>query len=161
MIDYLHYLYIALHGQNRKLLKSQVNTNANGYAEVKSGKENEYNFIEETNNNWILIYFNAASHTSKAKTIKEAVKENYIEPLVLVQSRLIANRNLGWKDFINILDGNSTDVGGYPVGILVLKVKSKASLTSIKFTTDYDWDNESDGLGIWKIDNFELSTKPF
>ncbi len=150
-------------------------TSGKGYAYVYSGN-NKYNFTEQVSNRWIGIHFHGTEWTTSMNisdvkiyfsdntsyTIREAVNQGYIEPLVICESMHTYAQYTIWTDILNILDGNATSTNNYPDGILMFKVKEKASITSISFYTNTTWSTSyNDGLRVYKYyDGFEISTQP-
>ena len=106
----------------------------------------------------VKIYF--SDNTSY--TIREAVNQGYIEPLVICESMHTYAQYTIWTDILNILDGNATSTNNYPDGLLMFKVKERANITAISFYTNKDWSTSyADGLRVYKYyDGFEISTQP-
>ena len=150
-------------------------TSGKGYAYVYSGN-NKYNFTEQVSNRWIGIHFHGTEWTTSMNisdvkiyfsdntsyTIREAVNQGYIEPLVICESMHTYAQYTIWTDILNILDGNATSTNNYPDGLLMFKVKERANITAISFYTNEDWSTSyADGLRVYKYyDGFEISTQP-
>ena len=150
-------------------------TSGKGYAYVYSGN-NKYNFTEQVSNRWIGIHFHGTECTTSMNisdvkiyfsdntsyTIREAVNQGYIEPLVICESMHTYAQYTIWTDILNILDGNATSTNNYPDGLLMFKVKERANITAISFYTNKDWSTSyADGLRVYKYyDGFEISTQP-
>ncbi len=150
-------------------------TSGKGYAYVYSGN-NKYNFTEQVSNRWIGIHFHGTEWTTSMNisdvkiyfsdntsyTIREAVNQGYIEPLVICESMHTYAQYTIWTDILNILDGNATSTNNYPDGLLMFKVKERANITAISFYTNKDWSTSyADGLRVYKYyDGFEISTQP-
>ncbi len=151
------------------------NTSGKGYAYVYSG-DNKYNFTEQVSNRWIGIHFHGTEWTTAMNisnvkiyfsdntsyTIREAVNQGYIEPLVICESMHTYAEYTIWTNILNILDGNATSTNNYPDGLLMFKVKERANITAISFYTNKDWSTSyADGLRVYKYyDGFEISTQP-
>ena len=151
------------------------NTSGKGYAYVYSG-DNKYNFTEQVSNRWIGIHFHGTEWTTAMNisnvkiyfsdntsyTIREAVNQGYIEPLVICESMHAYAEYTIWTNILNILDGNATSTNNYPDGLLMFKVKERANITAISFYTNKDWSTSyADGLRVYKYyDGFEIFTQP-
>ena len=125
-------------------------------------------------NRWICVRFRGGGSTrgvsisnfkinfsnGSVLTIKEAVDNKYIEPLVLYQSAE-AISSYKWNNIDNIITGGSTEIADYPGAYIIFKAKDKP-IKSITFTTNKDWHEANDGIGIYKIkENYEFSIAPF
>ena len=151
------------------------NTSGKGYALVNGG-DNRYGLTEQVANRWIGIHFHATEWTSgvcisnlriyfsdnTSFTVREAVANGYIEPLVICESMHSYAQYTIWTNIMNILDGNATSTNDFPDGILMFKVKGKAMMSAISFYTNKTWSTDYlDGLRIYKYyDGFEISTQP-
>ena len=125
-------------------------------------------------NRWICVRFRGGGSTrgvsisnfkinfsnGSVLTIKEAVDNKYIEPLVLYQSATTIS-SYKWNNIANIITGGSTEIADYPDAYIIFKAKDKP-IKSITFTTNKDWHEANDGIGIYKIkENYEFSIAPF
>ena len=160
--------------QTKSELISQ-NTSGKGYTLVNSG-DNKYELTEAISNRWMGIHFYATEYTigmyisnlriyfddNTSFTVREAVANGYIEPLVICESMHSYAQYTIWTDILNILDGNATSTKNYPHGLLIFKVKEKAKMTAISFYTNITWSTSyTDGLRIYKYyDGYEISTQP-
>ncbi len=139
---------------------------------------NTNTLIKEVSDTWIGIRFHACYSTTDIDlsnlqlifkdhnyfNLQDAVNNNYIEPLVICESKPFILDDLQtfyWRDFGNLISGNSTDVSSYSLGLIFFKVKTKSSLTGISFSTNKDWDTKGDGLEIVECNDLELSIDPF
>ena len=160
--------------QTKSELISQ-NTSGKGYTLVNSG-DNKYELTEAISNRWMGIHFYATEYTTgmyisnlriyfednTSFTVREAVANGYIEPLVICESMHSYAQYTIWTDILNILDGNATSTKNFPHGLLIFKVKEKAKMTAISFYTNITWSTSyTDGLRIYKYyDGYEISTQP-
>ena len=60
-----------------------------------------------------------------------------------------------------MIDGKLTDEANWPAGYICFKVKSKANLVGMKFTTNKNWDVNKDGFAVFECNELELSITPF
>ena len=160
--------------QTKSELISQ-NTSGKGYTLVNSG-DNKYELTEAISNRWMGIHFYATEYTTgmyisnlriyfednTSFTVRDAVANGYIEPLVICESMHSYAQYTIWTDILNILDGNATSTKNFPHGLLIFKVKEKAKMTAISFYTNITWSTSyTDGLRIYKYyDGYEISTQP-
>ena len=150
-------------------------TSGKGNTLVNSGN-NKYELTEASSNRWIGIFFYATGYTTSVYisnlriyfgdntsfTVREAVANGYIEPLVICESMHSYAQDTIWTDILNILDGNATSTKNFPVGLLIFKVKEKAKMTAISFYTNITWSTSgADGLRVYRFyDGYEISTQP-
>lgn len=150
-------------------------TSGKGNTLVNSGN-NKYELTEASSNRWIGIFFYATGYTTSVYisnlriyfgdntsfTVREAVANGYIEPLVICESMHSYAQDTIWTDILNILDGNATSTKNFPVGLLIFKVKERAKMTAISFYTNITWSTSgADGLRVYRFyDGFEISTQP-
>ena len=150
-------------------------TSGKGNTLVNSGN-NKYELTEASSNRWIGIFFYATGYTTSVYisnlriyfgdntsfTVREAVANGYIEPLVICESMHSYAQYTIWTDILNILDGNATSTKNFPVGLLIFKVKEKAKMTAISFYTNITWSTSgADGLRVYRFyDGYEISTQP-
>ena len=135
---------------------------------------NNTNILQnEVNDKWVGIKFHACYSTTnidlsnfqlifkdqKSFNLQDAVNNNYIEPLVICESKPF--QTFYWRNFGNLISGNSTDVSSYSLGVIFFKVKTKSNLIEISFSTNKSWDSRGDGLEIVECNDLELSIDPF
>lgn len=158
--------------QVERYINGGAKNSSNGKSYIYSG--NNTNIFEEVvTNRWITLcffagYYTNSTYVSNLKlnfndnttyTIREAVANGYIEPLVICESN--SSNNHIWTNVINILDGGSTSTSGYPQLKIMFKVKEKSPIKSINFNTNKAWNTTGDGLTVFKHkEGFEISTTP-
>lgn len=135
---------------------------------------NTNTFTKSVSDEWVSIHLHAAYWTtyvsiSNLKIIfgdgnsyylSDAVKNGYIEPLVLYESSHTAGNYL-WVYVDKLIEGGSTERSSYPWAVILFKVKTKANLTGLTFTTNQNWDTTGDGIEVMEYPNLELSITPF
>ena len=150
-----------------------VQNNGSSLSCVYSGS-NTNTFSSNVSNRWIIIRLRCSGYTygvsvsnfkinfidGTTLSIKEAVDNKYIEPLVLYQSAS-SSASYIWNNMANIITGGTTDVANYPGAYIILKAKD-LPIKGVTFTTNKDWSEISDGLGVYRMkENYEFSIAPF
>ena len=152
----------------------EQDTSGQGCALVSSG-DNKYELTKNISNRWVGILFRGTGMTTNmyisnfkicfednmSYTVREAVKNKYIEPLVICESMHAYAQYTIWTDILNILDGNATSAKNYPDGLVIFKVRENANMSAVSFYTNRDWDKDHDGLQVYTYNkDYEISTQP-
>ena len=131
-------------------------------------------FTKSVSDEWVLLYFYAAYLTTnvsisdlniifddeKSCNIRDAIDDGYIEPLVLYGSYHMMGNYL-WYDIDKLIDGGTTERSNYADAVILFKVKTKAKLTGLTFTTNQNWNTTGDGLEVREYPDLDLSITPF
>ena len=149
-------------------------TSGQGLTLVSSG-DNKYELTKNISNRWVGILFRGTGSTKNmyisnfkicfddnmSYTLREAVENKYIEPLVICESMHAYAEYTIWTDILNILDGNATSAKDFPDGLVIFKVRENANMSAVSFYTNRDWAKDYDGLAVHAYNNgYEISTQP-
>ncbi len=154
-------------------------TNGENTSNFKVVYEGEHEYLidknPDNNYNWhrIYLYFltgggaNIEVSNMKLKfadgyvgSIKEAVQNGYVEPLVVVSSILLNTTTYFFPTSLDIINpGGTAGNANYPN--IDIKIKPKKSrLSSVFFTMNRNIINNTDGFQVYELRNFDISTVP-
>jgi len=160
-------------GDDLKQLTNGENTS--NYKIVTAG-EKEYTINQTPDNiynwhrlSWFFGYSGGAVELSNLKlkfadgsvfSVKDAINNNYIEPLAVIANWLGTNNYHFFPTAIDIMNtGGRTGIGSYVVQYIHIKPK-KSALKSVLFTADRTINTQHDGFSIVELRNFDMSITP-
>lgn len=123
---------------------------------------------------WIIVHIRGGGLTTRVivgnfklgfndgnfYTLKEAVKNLYIEPLVICTSASWSKSYI-WSGMDGFLEGKNTSMGDYSDAKIIFKVKS-IPLNSINMYSSKPFNTSKDGLNVFQYsDDLEVSTTPW
>lgn len=144
--------------------EKKVNLFNDEYLRVSSGK-NIFNFRTIAKKSVYWIWFWAGAWTlgvsifalkviinGLTMTLKEAVLNKKIEPLVTMASGTPTSVNYKWHEFLDLYNGGQTSSIDYPQGLISFVGKNGNSVDGIEFFTNKTWSTAySDGLYAYAI----------
>lgn len=155
-----------------------ININSKPYVQnsnisIISKGINYYTLTNEVRDKWILIYIYGGNLTSSAMisnfklifknksilTIKEALDNKFIEPLIIISSSNNEQQYV-FSNFYNLLTGEKVS-GSYPKGYIYLKITNNQALTGCTLNSESSFNTTTDGLGIYELSNeTKISLEP-
>ena len=168
------YCLFPFNNDDIRLLTNGENTS--NFKVVYAG-EHEYEIEKQPDNNYnwyrIYLYFlSGGGNTIEISNLKlkfedgyvasisDALANNYIEPMVVVSSLLLNSTTYFFPNSLDIINtGGTTGVGNYPNIDIKIKPK-KSKLSSVIFTSNRQIINNTDGLQIYELRNFDMSITP-
>ena len=148
------------------------NSNISNISIISKGI-NYYTLTNEVRDKWILIYIYGGNLTSSAMisnfklifknksilTIKEALDNKFIEPLIIISSSNNEQQYV-FSNFYNLLTGEKVS-GSYPKGYIYLKITNNQALTGCTLNSESSFNTTTDGLGIYELSNeTKISLEP-
>ena len=92
-------------------------------------------------------------------TIKEALDNKFIEPLIIISSSNNEQQYV-FSNFYNLLTGEKVS-GSYPKGYIYLKITNNQALTGCTLNSESSFNTTTDGLGIYELSNeTKISLEP-